>query len=208
MPSLERWLMGTPLVTRHQTRGEGILRVSRRSADRAARDHQESAKGASGRPDARPAKIEGDAIVARKNPHIGSNFESWLDEEGIREDVTAAAIKAVIARQLANEMKKKNHQAAHGRTDEDKPSAGRSFARSRQRQRHDREPATRRPYRRPRVENAVGVIALRAFNVDHHPEVGDRKLLTNKKLRSVPRGTLTCHGRTCSGHPRLCWLGA
>jgi antitoxin HicB len=44
--------------------------------------------------------------MAKKNPHIGSSFESWLDETGIREDVTAAAIKAVIARQLASEMKK------------------------------------------------------------------------------------------------------
>lgn len=42
-----------------------------------------------------------------KNPHIGSSFESWLDEEEIREEVTAAAIKAVIAHQLADEMKKK-----------------------------------------------------------------------------------------------------
>ena len=45
--------------------------------------------------------------MARKNPHLGSSFESWLDEQGLREDVTAAAIKAVVARQLANEMKKK-----------------------------------------------------------------------------------------------------
>jgi antitoxin HicB len=45
--------------------------------------------------------------VARKNPHIGSSFESWLEGEGIREEVNAAAIKAVIARQLAREMKKK-----------------------------------------------------------------------------------------------------
>jgi antitoxin HicB len=45
--------------------------------------------------------------VGTKNPHIGSSFESWLDEAGIRSDVTAAAIKAVIARQLAAEMKKK-----------------------------------------------------------------------------------------------------
>src|SRR5580700_8403043 len=45
--------------------------------------------------------------ATRRNPRIGSSFESWLDEEGIREEVTAAAIKAVIARQLANEMKKK-----------------------------------------------------------------------------------------------------
>jgi antitoxin HicB len=47
------------------------------------------------------------AVMAKKNPHIGSSFESWLDETGIREEVTAAAIKAVIARQLASEMKKK-----------------------------------------------------------------------------------------------------
>jgi antitoxin HicB len=45
--------------------------------------------------------------MARKNPHVGSSFDSWLKEQGMREEVTAAAIKAVIARQLASEMKKK-----------------------------------------------------------------------------------------------------
>ena len=45
--------------------------------------------------------------MAKKNPHVGSSFESWLEEGGIREEVTTAAIKAVIARQLASEMKKK-----------------------------------------------------------------------------------------------------
>lgn len=45
------------------------------------------------------------ADMARKNPHIGSSFESWLEEAGIREE--AAAAKAVIARQLASEMKRK-----------------------------------------------------------------------------------------------------
>jgi antitoxin HicB len=45
--------------------------------------------------------------LARRNPHVGSSFESWLDQEGIREEVTAAAIKAVFSRQLVNEMKKK-----------------------------------------------------------------------------------------------------
>lgn len=46
-------------------------------------------------------------MTTKKNPHVGSTFESWLDEQGIREDVTAAAIKEVIAAQLAAEMKKK-----------------------------------------------------------------------------------------------------
>jgi antitoxin HicB len=45
--------------------------------------------------------------MTKKNRHIGSSFESWLDEAGIREEVTAAAIKAIIARQLTAEMKRK-----------------------------------------------------------------------------------------------------
>jgi antitoxin HicB len=43
--------------------------------------------------------------AAPKNPHIGSSFENWLDEEGIREEIIAVAIKAVIARQRAGKMK-------------------------------------------------------------------------------------------------------
>jgi antitoxin HicB len=46
--------------------------------------------------------------MTAKNRHIGSSFESWLDEAGIRSEVTAAAIKSVIAHQLADEMKKKH----------------------------------------------------------------------------------------------------
>jgi predicted transcriptional regulator len=45
--------------------------------------------------------------MSQKNPHIGSSFDSWLEEEGIREQVTISAIKAVIAQQLAREMKRK-----------------------------------------------------------------------------------------------------
>jgi hypothetical protein len=48
------------------------------------------------------AENYGIAIMARKKPHLGSSFESWLEDAGIREEVTAAAIKAVIARQLAS----------------------------------------------------------------------------------------------------------
>jgi predicted XRE-type DNA-binding protein len=46
--------------------------------------------------------------MTKENPHIGSSFESWLDESGIRAEVTATAIKAVIAEQLLEEMKKQN----------------------------------------------------------------------------------------------------
>jgi antitoxin HicB len=45
--------------------------------------------------------------MTKTNPHLGSNFESWLDDTGIREEATAAAVKAVIAAQIGEEMKKK-----------------------------------------------------------------------------------------------------
>lgn len=45
--------------------------------------------------------------MKKKNKHVGSTLESWLGETGLREEVTVAAIKSVIAQQLANEMKKK-----------------------------------------------------------------------------------------------------
>jgi predicted XRE-type DNA-binding protein len=46
-------------------------------------------------------------MTSQTNPHFGSSFESWLDQEGIREEVTAAAIKSAIAEQLAVAMKEK-----------------------------------------------------------------------------------------------------
>jgi len=42
-----------------------------------------------------------------KKKNIGSSFDSWLHEEGIYEEVSATAIKRVLARQLEAAMKKK-----------------------------------------------------------------------------------------------------
>ena len=39
--------------------------------------------------------------------HLGSDFESWLEEEGILEESTRFAVKSVLAWQLAQEMKKR-----------------------------------------------------------------------------------------------------
>ena len=39
--------------------------------------------------------------------HIGSSIESWLEEEGILEETTNAAIKSVLAWELGQQMKKK-----------------------------------------------------------------------------------------------------
>lgn len=48
------------------------------------------------------AKRKGSAI-----DHTGSTFDSFLEEEGIREEVEAVAVKRVISWQLAEAMKKK-----------------------------------------------------------------------------------------------------
>ena len=37
--------------------------------------------------------------------HVGSDFDAFLEEEGMQEEVTAAAVKRVIAWQLAQAMK-------------------------------------------------------------------------------------------------------
>lgn len=43
-----------------------------------------------------------------KNVHIGSSLDEFLDEEGLRADVEATAIKRVIAYQIELEMKQAN----------------------------------------------------------------------------------------------------
>jgi DNA-binding Xre family transcriptional regulator len=43
---------------------------------------------------------------AKKNPHLGSSFDSFLEEEGIYEEVAMAATKRVLAWRIAELMKK------------------------------------------------------------------------------------------------------
>ena len=38
--------------------------------------------------------------MVSKNKHVGSDFDNFLSEEGIQEDVEATAIKRVIAYQI------------------------------------------------------------------------------------------------------------
>jgi len=42
-----------------------------------------------------------------KKSNIGSSFDNWLREAGLYEEVTATAIKRVLARQLEAAMKEK-----------------------------------------------------------------------------------------------------
>jgi antitoxin HicB len=42
-----------------------------------------------------------------KKKNIGSTFDNWLREEGLYEEVSAAAIKRVVARQVEAAMRQK-----------------------------------------------------------------------------------------------------
>jgi antitoxin HicB len=42
-----------------------------------------------------------------RKKHIGSTFDSWLREEGVYEEVSATAIKRVVARQVEAAMLQK-----------------------------------------------------------------------------------------------------
>lgn len=45
-------------------------------------------------------------MAKKKNPHIGSKFDDFLTEEGLLDDVTATAMKRVLAWQIEKLMKK------------------------------------------------------------------------------------------------------
>ena len=51
--------------------------------------------------------------MKKQSPHIGSTFESWLDEQGLREEATAAALKSVLSMQIAAAMKDKGLTKTH-----------------------------------------------------------------------------------------------
>ena len=47
-------------------------------------------------------------MAARKNKHIGSSLDDLLKEEGVFEEFEAAALKRIIAWQIAKEMKRRH----------------------------------------------------------------------------------------------------
>jgi DNA-binding Xre family transcriptional regulator len=46
-------------------------------------------------------------VKSKNNPHIGSDFDDFLREEGIYEEVEAGALKKVIAAALSKQMKRR-----------------------------------------------------------------------------------------------------
>jgi hypothetical protein len=57
-----------------------------------------------------------------KKKNIGSSFDSWLREERIYEEVTATAIKRVLARQVEAAMQEKQFQGGDGAEEAHQPT--------------------------------------------------------------------------------------
>jgi DNA-binding Xre family transcriptional regulator len=76
----------------------------------AARLHQENPEDSATR--YRPGAETEKGRRRMKKKNIGSSFDGWLREEGIYEEVTATAIKRVLARQVGAAMKEKNFSKA------------------------------------------------------------------------------------------------
>jgi DNA-binding Xre family transcriptional regulator len=51
--------------------------------------------------------------MKKKNAHRGSDFEDFLEEEGIAEEVAAGAAKRIIAFQLQQAMQERNLSKTH-----------------------------------------------------------------------------------------------
>ena len=49
-----------------------------------------------------------EGIVRKVNQHVGSNFDDFLMDEGIYEEVQARALKRVLVEQLSNAMQSGN----------------------------------------------------------------------------------------------------
>jgi antitoxin HicB len=76
----------------------------------AARLHQEDPEDSSTRDRFGAQKENRRRLMKKKN--IGSSFDNWLSEEGIREEVAATAIKRVLARQVEAAMKERKFSKA------------------------------------------------------------------------------------------------
>lgn len=60
------------------------------------------------------ANAESEVVKKKSNPRTGSSFDSFLEEHGLFDDATEHAVNAVVAWQLAQEMKARRQSKLPG----------------------------------------------------------------------------------------------
>jgi hypothetical protein len=107
-----------------------------------------------------------------KNKNIGSSFDSWLREEGIREEVTATAVRRVLARQVQAAMAEKSSlEIRDGSTNAHQPRVAGTAARSRLRRRHTDHPPKSGHGARARTGRRTPIISAVSYE-NHHLHSG------------------------------------
>jgi len=61
--------------------------------------------------------------MEKRNPHIGSNFDDFLSDEGLLAETAALAMARVIAYELDEARRAWTEQGDNGRADERQPCA-------------------------------------------------------------------------------------
>jgi hypothetical protein len=98
--------MGVTLDAAQPADCTAALMLPRKQAGGTPRFHQENAENPGGRSEPRKTTDERGDSMTRKNPHIGSSLNEFLKEEGILEEIRAAALKETLAWQVQRAMKK------------------------------------------------------------------------------------------------------
>ena len=91
--------MGSPRDARHSNRTSSVHRAGHADGT-PTRVHQKIAKDAKGRPRPRPATPPRGEEQGLNPAHIGSDFQDFLKEEGLLEEVQALAMKELMAYQI------------------------------------------------------------------------------------------------------------
>jgi antitoxin HicB len=121
MPPSRRWAMGSTKQPDRKLNRPGSVLPGSRPARAPARLREKVADRPAGGAGARPSPSAGGGkLKTSSHAHTGSSFESFLKEHDLYEEVTAEAVKVVIAWQIRSAMKaqgiSKTRMAARIRT--------------------------------------------------------------------------------------------
>lgn len=99
--------MGSPRSARQSTRTSPVHRT--KPSDAASpRVHQKIAKDPKRGPRARPATVARTEAEGLNPAHIGSDFEDFLREEGLLEEVQVLAVKELLAYKILTFMRQEH----------------------------------------------------------------------------------------------------
>ena len=99
--------MGSSHSARQSDRPHTVHHTKRRAHDVTARVHQKITEDSAGRSHARPPAAPRIAGAGLNPVHLGSDFEDFLKEEGLFEEVQVLAVKELLTYRIQELMRQK-----------------------------------------------------------------------------------------------------